>query len=101
MAMTPEGKVKARVKAWLQARGIWNCTPIGSQFGNAGVPDILCCWDGKFLGIEVKAPGKRGNTTDMQDRQLAGIRASGGTAIVVDDVSQLESLLCHLPTSSA
>ena len=93
MAMTPESKVKAKVKAWLQARGIWNCTPVGSQFGNAGVPDILCCWDGRFLGIEVKAPGKRGNTTDMQKRQLAGITAAGGTAIVVDDISQMEDLL--------
>ena len=93
MAMTPEGKVKAKVKACLQARSIWHCTPIGSQFGNAGVPDILCCWDGKFLGIEVKAPGKRSNITDMQKCQLAGIRAAGGAAIVVDDIAQMEDLL--------
>lgn len=90
MALTPEAKVKAKVKAWLTARGIWHCTPIGSQFGSAGVPDVLCCWEGRFLGIEVKAPGKRGNTSDLQRRQLAGITASGGIAVVVDDVSQLE-----------
>ena len=93
MALTPEGKVKAKVKAWLTARGIWHCTPIGSQFGSAGVPDVLCCWEGRFLGIEVKAPGKRGNTSDLQRRQLAGITASGGIAVVVDDVSQMEGLL--------
>lgn len=93
MSMTPEGKVKAHIKAVLNARGIWNCTPVGSQFGNAGVPDILCCWGGKFLGIEVKAPGKRSHTTDLQKRQLAGITQAGGTAIVVDDITQLEDLL--------
>ena len=93
MALTPEGKVKAKVKAWLTARDIWHCTPIGSQFGSAGVPDVLCCWEGRFLGIEVKAPGKRGNTSDLQRRQLAGIAASGGIAVVVDDVSQMEGLL--------
>lgn len=90
MALTPEGKVKAKLKAWLTLRGIWHCTPIGSQFGSAGVPDVLCCWEGRFLGIEVKAPGKRGNTTDLQQRQLARIEASGGIAIVIDDISQLE-----------
>ena len=93
MALTPEGKVKAKLKAWLTARSIWHCTPIGSQFGSAGVPDVLCCWEGRFLGIEVKAPGKRGNTSDLQRRQLAGIAASGGIAVVVDDVSQMEGLL--------
>ena len=100
MSMTPEGKVKAKVKAWLVKHGVWHCTPIGSQFGSAGVPDVLCCFNGRFIGIEVKAPGKRSNTTDIQKRQLAGIQASGGTAIVVDDVTQLESLLCHTLTSS-
>lgn len=93
MALTPEAKVKAKVKAWLTARGIWHCTPIGSQFGSAGVPDVLCCWNGRFLGIEVKAPGKRSNTSDLQRRQLAGIAAAGGIAIVVDDVAQMEGLL--------
>lgn len=93
MALTPEAKVKAKVKAWLTARGIWHCTPIGSQFGSAGVPDVLCCWGGRFLGIEVKAPGKRGNTSDLQRRQLKGIADSGGIALVVDDITQLESEL--------
>ena len=93
MAQTPEAKVKARVKAWLVARDIWHCTPIGSQFGESGVPDILCCWDGRFLAIEVKAPGKRSNTSDIQKRQLAGITAAGGTAIVVDDVLQMEDII--------
>lgn len=93
MALTPEAKVKAKVKAWLTARSIWYCTPIGSQFGSAGVPDVLCCWEGRFLGIEVKAPGTRSNTSDVQRRQLAGIAAAGGIALVVDDVSQMEGLL--------
>lgn len=94
MAMTPEAKVKKAVKSWLDRHKIWHCSPIGSQFGNAGVPDVLACMPphGRFIGIEVKAPGKRSNTSDMQKRQLAGISAAGGTSIVVDDVHQLEDL---------
>ena len=96
MAQTPEGKVKAAIKKWLKARGIWFCMPMGTGFGTSGVPDFVCCWNGKFLAIEAKAPGKRSNTTSMQDDQIMAIHQSGGAAIVVDDVAQLDQMeACH------
>lgn len=96
MAQTPEGAVKAKIKSWLKARNIWYSMPIGSGFGKSGVPDFLCCWDGRFLAIEAKAPGKRSNTTVMQDNEIIGIHKAGGMAIVVDDVSQLDELEVRL-----
>lgn len=92
MAQTPEGKVKADIKAWLKARNIWYFMPPANGYGNSGVPDFVCCWNGRFLAIEAKAPGKRGNTTTMQDKQIAGIWAAGGSAVVVDNVAQLDQL---------
>ena len=92
MADTPEAKVKAKIREWLKARGIWYCQPIGTGFGPSGVPDIIACWRGRTLAIEAKAPGKRSNTTTMQDRQLAESAAAGGIALVVDDVSQLDAM---------
>lgn len=89
---TPESKVKRAVKAWLDARNIWHCSPIGSVFGKSGVPDILACWDGQFIAIECKAPGKRHNVTDLQLDQLNAIQAAGGKALVVADVSDLDVL---------
>lgn len=96
MAQTPEGAVKAKIKAWLKARNIWYCMPMGTGFGNSGVPDFVCCWDGRFMAIEAKAPGKRSNTTVMQDNQIMGIHKSSGMAVVVDDVSQLDELEARL-----
>lgn len=87
---TPEWKVKAAVKALLKAKGIWYCMPIGTGYGNSGVPDFLCCWEGLMLAIETKAPGRRKNLTEMQKVQIEGIRGSGGAALVIDDVAQLE-----------
>lgn len=92
MAMTPEGKVKAAVKAFLKAKGVWYCMPMGTGFGNSGVPDFLCCYNGRFIAIETKAHGKRGNTTVMQNNQIMGIHKAGGVAVVVDDVRQLEGI---------
>lgn len=92
MARTPEGAVKHAVKAWLKARGIWHFSPVSNGMGVHGIPDFVCCWNGRFIGIETKAPGKRKNVSAKQEMQIAAIHKAGGSAIVVDDVSQLEVL---------
>lgn len=90
--MTPEGKVKAAVKRWLKAKGVWYFMPVQTGMGVSGIPDLLCCWQGTFIAIETKAPGKRGNVTELQKYQMEGIRRAGGVAVVVDDASQLEAI---------
>lgn len=92
MATTPEGAVKTKIKAYLNKLGVWHFSPQGTGFGRSGIPDLICCYQGGFIGIEVKAPGKLQNTTTMQDREIAGINAAGGTALVVDDVAQLKHI---------
>lgn len=89
--MTPEGRVKAAVKAELKQREIWYCMPIGTGFGKSGVPDFICCWQGLLLAIETKAPGKRRNLTAMQEHEIAAIHQAGGAALVIDDIEQLRS----------
>ena len=91
--MTPEGRVKAAIKQWLKANGIWFYMPVSNGMGVHGIPDFICCWRGLFLAIEAKAPCKRGNTSALQDMQIDAIRSAGGVAVVVDDVSQLYHLL--------
>ena len=96
MARTPEAIVKHGIKALLKARGIWFFMPQNIGLGASGVPDFICCLpeeNGKLLGIEAKALGKRNNTTALQDGQIAGIRAANGLAIVVDDPAQVEEFL--------
>lgn len=90
--MTPEGKVKAAVKRWLQTRGIWYYMPVQNGMGVAGIPDFVCCWNGHFIAIETKAPGKRSNLSAKQEDQIMAIHKAGGVAIVVDDVAQLDVL---------
>lgn len=92
MATTPETKVKTDIKRWLVDRSIWYFMPVSNGMGKMGIPDFICCWNGKFLAIEAKAPGKRGNTTEMQKRQLDAIAKANGLALVVDDVKQLDQL---------
>lgn len=92
MAMTPEGRVKEAVKKWLKERGIWYYMPVQNGFGVVGIPDFVCCWNGRFLAIETKAPGKRANVSANQERQITDIWKAGGAAVVIDDIKQLNNL---------
>lgn len=89
MASTPEGKVKEACKKYLKSIGAWFFMPVSNGMGQVGIPDIICCYKGKFIAIETKAPGKRANTTPNQDRVIEAIKGADGLAIVVDNVEQL------------
>lgn len=92
MGMTPEGKVKKKVKEYLVSIGAWYYMPVSNGMGRVGCPDILVCYNGQFMAFETKAPGKLKNTTPNQDREIAGISKAGGMAIVVDDVEQVKEI---------
>jgi len=91
--MTPEGRVKAEVKKYLASIGAYYYMPVSNGFGRVGAPDFMVCYQGKFIGVETKAPGKIKNTTPNQDREAVAIRAAGGMSLVIDDVEQLKELL--------
>ena len=93
MATTPEAKVKSKIKGILKAHNVYYAMPIGTGYGNSGVPDFLCCVNGHFLGIEAKA-GK-GTTTALQEKNIRQIKDAGGTATVIneDTLGYLEQLI--------
>ena len=93
MAMTPEGKVKKKIKEYLVTTGAWYYMPVSNGMGRVGCPDILVCYKGYFLAFEVKSPGKIANTTANQDREIAGINNAKGVAVVVDSVEQVMEVI--------
>jgi pantoate kinase len=90
---TPEATVKKHIRKILDKTRTYYAMPIGTGYGNSGVPDFLVCHDGRFIGIEAKA-GK-GQTTALQEKHLADIRAAGGTTFVINETNlhQLEEFL--------
>ena len=94
MATTPEAKVKAKIKKILEENGVYYAMPIGTGYGRSGVPDFLCCVDGKFLAIEAKATDKD-KPTALQMREMKRIEEAGGETIVIyaENVDKLEKVL--------
>jgi len=91
--MTPEKKVKNEVVKALKAVGAYHFYPVASGYGASGVPDIVACLAGRFIGIECKA-GK-GKLTALQEKNLATIMNTGGIAVAVNEhgIEHLKMLL--------
>ena len=60
----------------------------GSQFGEAGVSDLLCCIGGVFVAVEVKAPEGRHPVTVKQRAFGQRVIEAGGYFAVVRSVDE-------------
>jgi Holliday junction resolvase len=58
-----------------------------------GVPDLLICYKGRFVGIEVKAAKKGVRVSGEQVAQGTAIQKAGGWWLVAYSVEQVEELL--------
>lgn len=85
MSTTPEAKVKAKIRAILKEHNVYYAMPIGTGYGNSGVPDFLCCVNGKFVAIEAKA-GK-GQATALQLKNLSEINKAGGYTCIINETN--------------
>lgn len=83
--MTPEAKVKSKVKAIIKEYGAYSITPFTAGFGASGAPDIIVCYKGKFIGVECKA-GKN-QPTALQESHLSNIEKCGGHALVIRETN--------------
>lgn len=94
--MTPEAKVKKKIVALLKEHGAYYFYPVTGGYGRSGVPDIIVCHKGKFIGIECKAGNNK--PTPLQEKNLKDIQAAGGVSLVVneDNISDVEETLLSL-----
>lgn len=82
MGMTPEGKVKRKIRGLLDCyEGIWYYMPVPTGYGKRTI-DFLGCFRGTFFGIEAKEEGKK--PTQLQAHTLRQIKHAGGRTFVID-----------------
>ena len=56
--MTPEGRVKKKVKEFLKGWNVWTDWPVPSGYGGS-LLDCIGCVHGWMFAIETKAPGEK------------------------------------------
>lgn len=80
--MAAEKNFENKVKKFLKEKGCWLLKYWGgAAYTKSGVPDLLVCCNGRFMGIEVKAPN--GTPSDLQIYNLRQIDRAGGLAILL------------------
>ena len=79
--MAEEKNFENKIKKILKERGAWFLKTFSNGIQRAGVPDLLVCYKGQFIGIEVKA--EKGVISPLQIRELNQIREAGGYGLVV------------------
>ena len=90
-----ERDVVADIKKYLISLGgdIFFWKEHGGPYGTSGIPDIICCYKGRFLGLEAKLPG--GKLTELQKRTLDKINAAGGIARRVQSVDDVKVIIAQ------
>jgi Holliday junction resolvase len=89
--MATEQDIQRKILKYLESKHIYAVKVISAS--KAGVPDILCCFNGRFIAIEVKTPNTKHNTSELQKHNISKIIGSGGKALVAWELKQVEELI--------
>ena len=91
-----ERDIVAAIKKYLSSLGsdVFFWKEHGSVYGTNGVPDIICCYKGRFIGLECKLPG--GRLTELQKRAIEKINRAGGIACRVESVEDVKCGLARV-----
>lgn len=79
--MAAEKNYENKIKAFIEELGGWHVKFFANRMTKTGIPDLLCCVGGYFVGIEVKA--QNGKPSELQIHHCKQIRKSGGFAFIV------------------
>ncbi|MCL1857676.1 MAG: VRR-NUC domain-containing protein [Oscillospiraceae bacterium] len=66
----------------------------GGMYGTAGLPDIICCINGRFVALEVKTPA--GKLTKLQEITIQKINAAKGKAYKVTSLQEVREIIQNL-----
>jgi hypothetical protein len=91
--VTPEGKVKAKVKALLKEFRAYMHMPVQNGMGEPTL-DFIACLRGHFIAVETKAPGKK--PTKRQEVTMQQMIAAGAFVFVISTDAEVLVLRCYL-----
>ena len=77
-----EKNFENKVKKFLEEQGCYFIKYwAGAAYTKSGIPDVLACVNGHFVGIELKAPN--GKPSPLQIHNLKKIDEAGGHAVLL------------------
>ncbi len=81
-----ESEIQKKIIKYLNEIGAYSIKTITTN--RNGCPDIICCLNGRFIALEVKA--EKGIVSQLQEHNIKLIKNSGGVAEVVRSVDDVK-----------
>lgn len=91
MSNTRETRLTRRIRATLKGLGAKTVKFHGSGFTEEGTPDVLGCYKGRALALEIKLPGEE--ATPIQLKRLAEWQIAGAITGVVRSIEETRELI--------
>lgn len=79
--MAAEKNFENRLKKFLEDEGCWFVKFFANAYTKSGIPDILCCCNGYFVAVEVKAPN--GKPSELQKWNIKKINDGNGYGLIL------------------
>jgi len=84
-----EQDIQAKIQKYIKAIGGYPVKIVSAT--RAGIPDILCCVNGKFLAIEVKLPGAKASHLQLANGVM--IEAAGGLFLIATSAEEVKDFI--------
>ena len=96
--MAAEKNFENRIKKYIEKKNGWYVKFFANAYTKSGIPDILCCLNGRFLGIEVKQ--EIGKPSELQEFHLQEINKRNGVGILAypsgfDELKSIMDMICE------
>lgn len=91
MAIKKETPLQERIQKYIRQKGGYVIKTHGDMISEPGIPDLICCYKGIFIGLEVKI----GKNVPSQHQYIhcRNIVKSGGIAVIVWDIDDVKAIL--------
>lgn len=89
-----EKTIENKIKKYLRDNGAYCVKYHGNQFSQVGVADLLVCYKGRFLAIEIK--NETGKTSPLQDVNIEQVRNAGGISFVARSVEDVRKVIDNI-----
>ena len=94
MIMKSEQAIQSDILKYLKSVGAYTIKV--SAATKAGIPDIICCYKGRFIAIEVKRPEAKTNVSPLQVANISMIVNAQGRALVAWDKERVITFIDNI-----